>query len=661
MGKRGKRRRHNNSKNNKDTKTDPNGSQPQGSKRAKFDGHVDETSSENHQTGQQQEIQVSYHGKHSTLSPLPSPFNVGSNDNLVNEEHTQISRIWKYLGKNQKTTTNNYSNQNDNSSSSLSSSWNPTSIQKYLWPILLATQTTAAPINTIGIAPTGSGKTLAYSIPSIVSSPACNILVLVPTRELVRQVAKVYAKVVKAHNRTLLKRNHSNTTTTKTERTTTITNTDFRIVSIYGGVNRAEQIQQLMAHGHGTDGEKKLIVVATPGRLLDLLSLRQERNNSNDTNGSSSSQDDKTLLTNNFGWIILDEADQLAKDGDLGLTLTVDQLLKKTRSNTTKLTLVSATYPAKASFKFLEWVGTDHVLVQVDPMLNHSQSAAGDHHSQDDDATNISAAAAAVATNSSAKNDAFARIPSHLTQILHVCSEHKKPKKLLHTLQQIRSQFQEQRNFPLGIVFFSKIEKLKYLSKLLEKEGIPTVELHSQLQTPKRQSNLDSFRVGQRPLLLATDVAARGIDIPSVKFIIQYDFPGNLQQYIHRCGRAGRDGRPATIYSFFTRNLKALAADMVQLLEASQAWVDPNLRQLLGGPITTKTKTKSKPKPSKKSELPKPSRDGRDGAGGIENALHSSEEDEFPELLASRTVLKRASHVSEPSSSEDSESEETLG
>ena len=164
----------------------------------------------------------------------------------------------------------------------------------------------------------------------------------------------------------------------------------------------------------------------------------------------------------------------------------------------------------------------------------------------------------------------------------------------------------EQRNMPLGIVFFSRIEKLKFLSKLLEKEGVASVKLHSQLSTQLRQTNLQRFSCGQCPLLLATDVAARGIDIPLVQFVIQYDFPGNLQQYVHRCGRAGRSGDAATIYSFFTRNLKAMAADLIQLLEANKAWVDPNLRELVLCNTAEKKKTnQNKPaKPLKPKQLP---------------------------------------------------------
>jgi len=173
---------------------------------------------------------------------------------------------------------------------------------------------------------------------------------------------------------------------------------------------------------------------------------------------------------------------------------------------------------------------------------------------------------------------------------------------------------------------------------------------------------LAQFACGQKPLLLATDVAARGIDIPHVQFVIQYDFPGNLQQYIHRCGRAGRSrgqekdsgsttGSSAkpTVYSFFTRNLKPLAMDLIHLLEAHKAWVDPNLRAL----ATEEDNPKSRKKHAKKP------RDNNKEKDKNEDDDEDNDEpvDDFPELAPNRIVLKRASHVSDASSSDDDNDE----
>lgn len=536
---------------------------------------------------------------------LPAPWDVTKVYQKDGDELSyRLSKIWKYLMK-------------SSSSSSSDSKWSPSLIQKHLWPLLLN-----SPWNSIGVAPTGSGKTYSYSIPTLIH--ACSkklwaskrkpaILTLVPTRELVQQVAKVFGKVSKA-----MKRKES-----------------IVIIPVSGGIPRAEQ-KRALAKAETTDSTNVIVVVATPGRLLDLA------------------KDQETHLPF-FRWVVLDEADQLAKDGDLGpqvdeiLQLANEQQPTDDKFSDRRLILVSATYPDKAKAKFLEWVGKEHILVQVDPVVQQpklQKKVINDGASHNEDET----PKAPIHRNAGS----FARIPAHLEQVLHVCSEHKKPRKLLHTLHKIYSNHEGKRSLPLGMVFFSKIEKLKHLSKLLEKEGIASVELHSQLANPKlREQNLAKFSCGQTPLLLATDLAARGIDIPSIEFVIQYDFPGNLQQYIHRCGRAGRSNqKKATIYSFFTRNLQAMAPDLIQLLEANQAWVDNNLRALVGNgvPNGKRSKRKSRQEAVKKSDplTPKePLPEQQDSEG--------EDVDDFPELSAKRIVLKRASHVSDASSASEDE------
>lgn len=81
-------------------------------------------------------------------------------------------------------------------------------------------------------------------------------------------------------------------------------------------------------------------------------------------------------------------------------------------------------------------------------------------------------------------------------------------------------------------------------------------------------------------MVCATDVAARGIHIKRLKYVINYDFPVNLEQYCHRVGRTGRQGETGTAFSFFTRNLAPLAADLITLLKCSMQEVEPNLLAL---------------------------------------------------------------------------------
>ena len=80
--------------------------------------------------------------------------------------------------------------------------------------------------------------------------------------------------------------------------------------------------------------------------------------------------------------------------------------------------------------------------------------------------------------------------------------------------------------------------------------------------------------------MVATDVAARGIHIKSLKYIVNYDFPSNLEQYCHRVGRAGRQGKEGHSYSLITRNMAPMVGDLVSLLRNCKQTVEPNLLAL---------------------------------------------------------------------------------
>jgi ATP-dependent RNA helicase DDX5/DBP2 len=92
---------------------------------------------------------------------------------------------------------------------------------------------------------------------------------------------------------------------------------------------------------------------------------------------------------------------------------------------------------------------------------------------------------------------------------------------------------------------------------------------------------MQAFKSGKTQILVATDVAARGLHINKLPYVINYDFPSNLKQYIHRVGRTGRNGASGFSFSFFTRNLAALAPDLIQFLEEHKQPVDQHLKQLI--------------------------------------------------------------------------------
>ena len=102
------------------------------------------------------------------------------------------------------------------------------------------------------------------------------------------------------------------------------------------------------------------------------------------------------------------------------------------------------------------------------------------------------------------------------------------------------------------IIFGATCATVQRLALLLRSLGFPAIPLHGQLSQAKRLASLNKFKAGERTILIATDVASRGLDIPSVDLVINYELPANSKDYIHRVGRtarAGRAGRAVTIVS----------------------------------------------------------------------------------------------------------------
>jgi superfamily II DNA/RNA helicase len=539
----------------------------------------------------------------------------------------------------------------------------PTAIQWQAWPLLL-TETERS--HAVFIAPTGSGKTFAYGLPLIVDALSANPsragiqgIVIVPTRELALQVQSSLLRILAAAQRSLPSSPPS-----------------VSVVACYGGVQSSqEQMERLTGAS---------FVTATPGRLLDLLPQLLPLDQPN----ISSSVFAPSVT------VVLDEADRLATHGDLSQQVEqIWQFLHSQSHISFRVILCSATWPQRATPIWKDWWSNHDkdaakkmgdrrtcTVVTIDTMVIHTikpkaASAVATAKSEDDDDGTMTNAVSDIPSTLPENEPVEAmkrrrttrdasiivsKIPSHLKQVLHVCAEHKKPKKLLHTLDILFGTTTDSPSASsptTGIIFFDKIKTIQYIHQFLQKERphIPCAPWHSQLQASQRERVFSQFIRGEgtnakSSVLLATDVAARGVHTANLQFVIHYDFPSNIEQYVHRCGRAGRGGTQksstATIYSFFTRNLAPLAQDMIALLEATQQWVDPNLTALVPKPKAQKAKTNTTPRAASAG-----AKHEEDPSNDYDNG---DEDDPFlQQLSANRIVLTRASHVSDASSSEE--------
>jgi len=298
----------------------------------------------------------------------------------------------------------------------------------------------------LGIAPTGSGKTASYVLPilqillekEVPQNRNIPVLVIVPTRELAAQVQEV----VKVFSEFLPRR--------------------IKTMAVFGGVSINPQMMNL----HGTE-----ILVATPGRLLDLVAR-------------NSIQLDKLEI------LVLDEADKVL---NLGFKLEVDEILSRLPKKRQNI-LFSATMEESVEALINKLL---HKPVKIE-----------------------------------IEQDKIA--PELIAQSAYLVPMEYKGPLLRHLIQE--------GDWQQVLVFASSIRTADNVANKLKKHGIEAMAFHGDKSQGARTDALTKFKGGKIRVLVATDLAARGIDIKYLPHVINYELPRSPKDYIHRIGRTGRAG-----------------------------------------------------------------------------------------------------------------------
>jgi superfamily II DNA/RNA helicase len=331
---------------------------------------------------------------------------------------------------------------------------------------------TLAGHDVLGRAETGSGKTLAFGLPLLIRTATASTkrlsrqprgLVLVPTRELADQVHDELLPLASMLG--------------------------LRLLAVYGGVPLSRQVQQLR---RGTD-----VVVATPGRLLDLL--RQD----------ACSLDAAAIA-------VLDEADHMA---DMGFLPAVTSLLDRVPPGGQRL-LFSATLDGQVDTLIRRYL-TDPVRHTVAP----TAAARMDHQIRTVKATDKVAVAAKLAG---------------------------RPGRTL--------------------VFVRTKHRAARLARQLDRAGVRAGALHGNLAQPARTRALVAFTAGTVPVLVATDIAARGIHVDGIDLVMHFDPPTEPKAYLHRSGRTARAGAAGTV---ITLVLPEQAGEVAKLHRRAQVTTSP--------------------------------------------------------------------------------------
>lgn len=163
-----------------------------------------------------------------------------------------------------------------------------------------------------------------------------------------------------------------------------------------------------------------------------------------------------------------------------------------------------------------------------------------------------------------------------IQQIIEVCEEFEKEEKLLQLLSDIFSEPDCK-----TIIFVETKRGVDEINNIVRRGGWRSMGIHGDKSQNDRDYVLNQFRNNKIDILVATDVAARGLDVDDVRFVINYDYPNNSEDYVHRIGRTGRCGRTGTAYTFFTPNNARQAKDLMSVLQEADQPVNPKLIDLV--------------------------------------------------------------------------------
>ncbi|GHV61142.1 DEAD/DEAH box helicase [Bacteroidia bacterium] len=352
----------------------------------------------------------------------------------------------------------------------------PTPIQEQAIPPVLNNQ------DILGLAQTGTGKTAAFAIPIIqrichekannkLVHKGIKALILTPTRELAIQISECMQEYGKY--------------------------TSIRHAVIFGGVKQGAQTDALR---RGID-----ILVATPGRLLDLM-----------TQGF--------LKLDTIRYFVLDEADRML---DMGFIHDIKRILPKLPQQKQTL-FFSATMPADIA-ALSRSILHNPVRVEVAPTSSVIET---------------------------------------IQQNVYFVEKQEKKHLLIQLL--------KQQNPQSTLVFSRTKYGADKIARILCKAGIGSEAIHGDKSQIARQRALTNFKANKIKVLIATDIAARGIDVNQLELVINYDLPEVPETYVHRIGRTGRAGNVGTAHSFCSQDEQPLLKDIQKLVGANRIHIVAN-------------------------------------------------------------------------------------
>ena len=167
-------------------------------------------------------------------------------------------------------------------------------------------------------------------------------------------------------------------------------------------------------------------------------------------------------------------------------------------------------------------------------------------------------------------------VAAEIEQIVEIRPEESKFNRLLEILGQTYNDDRDART----LIFVDRQEAADNLYQMLREKGYVSMSLHGGKDQVDRDATIADFKAGVIPMVIATSVAARGLDVKQLKLVINFDAPNHMEDYVHRAGRTGRAGNKGTCVTFVTPEQERYSVDIYRALEASKANIPTELKEM---------------------------------------------------------------------------------
>lgn len=276
-----------------------------------------------------------------------------------------------------------------------------------------------------------------------------------------------------------------------------------------------------LRQAHLLDSVGPRLIIATPGRFIDFM-------------------EDQIFSIENISFLVMDEADRML---DMGFTDQIRKIMNNLPQQR-QTVMWTATWPQEVQIIANQYMKKDAVQIYVGSKEIHANP--------------------------------------NITQKVIVCDNMSKDARLKDILSEIMKKERNNRDCKILIFAGTKLRVDRLPRRIMSFMGSRALAIHGGMTQNRRTKIYNAFKAGDYQVLVATDIAARGLDVQNIDYVINYDMPYVLHDYVHRIGRTGRHGKKGVAYSFLSPDQSSVARGLIKIMMRNNQEIDPALKQLAG-------------------------------------------------------------------------------